>query len=98
MRIELTTFALQVRRSKPTELYRHGHLRESNQGPLPKGRNRTLDQGASKYMRRPGLEPGTPAWKADMLTPTPTTLLDNRTRTSDLRNYSPPLYQLSYIE
>ena len=23
-------------------------------------------------MRRPGLEPGTPAWKADMLTPTPT--------------------------
>ena len=24
-------------------------------------------------MRRPGLEPGTPAWKADMLTPTPTT-------------------------
>ena len=25
-------------------------------------------------MRRPGLEPGTPAWKADMLTPTPTTL------------------------
>ena len=22
-------------------------------------------------MRRPGLEPGTPAWKADMLTPTP---------------------------
>ena len=26
-------------------------------------------------MRRPGLEPGTPAWKADMLTPTPTLLL-----------------------
>ena len=24
-------------------------------------------------MRRPGLEPGTPAWKAEMLTPTPTT-------------------------
>ena len=28
-----------------------------------------------KKMRRPGLEPGTPAWKADMLTPTPTTLV-----------------------
>ena len=25
-------------------------------------------------LRPPGLEPGTPAWKADMLTPTPTTL------------------------
>ena len=25
-------------------------------------------------MRRPGLEPGSPAWKADMLTPTPTML------------------------
>ena len=25
-------------------------------------------------------------------------VLDNRDRTSDLRNYSPPLYQLSYIE
>ena len=24
-------------------------------------------------MRRPGLEPGTPDWKSDMLTPTPTT-------------------------
>ena len=24
--------------------------------------------------------------------------LNNRIRTSDLRNYSPPLYQLSYIE
>jgi hypothetical protein len=24
-------------------------------------------------MRPPGLEPGTPAWKADMLTPTPQT-------------------------
>ena len=23
-------------------------------------------------LRPPGLEPGTPAWKADMLTPTPT--------------------------
>ncbi len=28
-------------------------------------------------MRRPGLEPGTPAWKAEMLTPTPTTLYYN---------------------
>ena len=49
-------------------------------------------------MRRPGLEPGSVGWKPTMLTPTPTALLDNRTRTSDLRNYSPPLYQLSYIE
>ena len=29
-------------------------------------------------MRRPGLEPGTPAWKADMLTPTPRTRLGGR--------------------
>ena len=31
-----------------------------------------------KEMRRPGLEPGTPAWKADMLTPTPTTRISHR--------------------
>ena len=36
-------------------------------------------------VRRPGLEPGTPAWKADMLTPTPTTLFDiDPTRLSTL--------------
>ena len=46
---------------------------ESNPGPLaPKARIIPLDQSAR--VRRPGLEPGTPAWKADMLTPTPTTL------------------------
>jgi hypothetical protein len=74
MRIELTTFALQVRRSNQLSYIGKGHLRESNPGPLPpKGRIIPLDQGASN-MRRPGLEPGTPAWKADMLTPTPTTL------------------------
>ena len=27
-------------------------------------------------LRPPGLEPGTPAWKADMLTPTPQALLN----------------------
>ena len=26
-------------------------------------------------LRLPGLEPGSPAWKADMLTPTPQTLI-----------------------
>ena len=46
---------------------------ESNPGPLaPKARIIPLDQSAKK-VHRPGLEPGTPAWKADMLTPTPTT-------------------------
>ena len=51
-----------------------GHFRESNPGPLaPKARIIPLDQSA-KNVHRPGLEPGTPAWKADMLTPTPTTL------------------------
>ena len=50
-------------------------------------------------MHRPGIEPGPQAWKACILTTIPTMLLlDSRTRTSDLRNYSPPLYQLSYIE
>ena len=55
----------------------NGHFRESNPGPLPpKGRIIPLDQSAK--MRRPGLEPGTPAWKADMLTPTPTTRISQR--------------------
>ena len=48
----------------------NGHFRESNPGPLaPKARIIPLDQSAK--VRRPGLEPGSPAWKADMLTPTP---------------------------
>ena len=49
-------------------------------------------------LHRPGIEPGSLAWKANILTTIPTMLLDSRTRTSDLGNYSPPLYQLSYIE
>ena len=53
-------------------------------------------------MRRPGLEPGSPAalgLETNYDNPyTNDAFLDNRTRTSDLRNYSPPLYQLSYIE
>ena len=53
----------------------------------------------SWQMHRPGLEPGSLAWKASILTPILTMqYLDSRARTSDLRNYSPPLYQLSYIE
>ena len=47
MRIELTTFALQVRRSNQLSYIGKGHLRESNPGPLPpKGRIIPLDQGA----------------------------------------------------
>ena len=54
-----------------------GHFRESNPGPLaPKARIIPLDQSAR--VRRPGLEPGSPAWKADMLTPTPTTRISQR--------------------
>ena len=30
-----------------------------------------------KFMRQPGVEPGTAAWKATMLTVTPSTLVDN---------------------
>ena len=57
-------------------------------------------------MRGPGIEPGSTAWKAAMLTITPATLLykkdpRSRSRTSDLEisiasSYSLPLYQLSY--
>lgn len=57
-------------------------------------------------MRGPGIEPGSTAWKAAMLTIAPATLLGkkdprSRSRTSDLEisiasSYSLPLYQLSY--
>ena len=56
-------------------------------------------------MRGPGIEPGSTAWKAAMLTIAPATLLAkdprSRSRTSDLEisiasSYSLPLYQLSY--
>ena len=46
-----------------------GHFRELNRDLAPARINTRL----KCQMRRPGLEPGTPAWKADMLTPTPTT-------------------------
>ena len=46
----------------------------------------------------PGIEPGSLAWKASILPLYQQSILDNRTWTSDPGNYSPLLYQLSYIE
>ena len=48
--------------------------------------------GNQKRMRRPGIEPGTIAWKATMLTTTPPTL-DNFP--SNLRWYSKVLWQVA---
>ena len=47
----------------------------------------------------PGLEPGLADSKSTVITNyTTRPILDSRTRTSDPGNYSPLLYQLSYIE
>ena len=73
MRIELMTFPLQRERSKPTELLwrKKGQNWESNPGPLaPKARIIPLDH--SGIMHRPGIEPGSLAWKANILTTIPT--------------------------
>ena len=44
-------------------------------------------------MRRPGVEPGTSAWKAPMLTVTPSTLMVNRAIKEYILIYR---YKLSY--
>ena len=85
MRIELMTFALQKQRSNQLSYcgkkYNYsnsilGQNWESNPGPLaPKARIIPLDhsgiEGFSSLLHHPGLEPGSLAWKASMLTPIP---------------------------